>query len=135
MSAPTTDRDALSALCLSYLKPPRHGGSWTLNPDALADAIIATGWVKPVDTLARLELVELIAGPDPQLIAEDIIAAGWVQPKILRTFADVQANPKAIFRDTGGYVGEIQEYLTLADGDDWYWTDQLPITVLWEPQP
>jgi hypothetical protein len=31
----------LSALCLSYLKPPNYaGGSWTLNPDALADAIL-----------------------------------------------------------------------------------------------
>jgi hypothetical protein len=53
MSAPTTARDALSALCLSYLKPPRHGGSWTLNPDALADAIIAAGWrapTKPCDS-------------------------------------------------------------------------------------
>jgi hypothetical protein len=36
------DKDALSALCLSYLKPPKYaGGSWTLNPDDLADAILA----------------------------------------------------------------------------------------------
>jgi len=36
------DKDALSALCLSFLKPPKYAsGSWTLNPDALADAIHA----------------------------------------------------------------------------------------------
>jgi len=42
MTGTTITRDALSALCLSYLKPPNYsGGSWTLNPDALADAILA----------------------------------------------------------------------------------------------
>lgn len=36
------DKDALSALCLSFLKPPKYaGGSWTLNPDDLADAVLA----------------------------------------------------------------------------------------------
>jgi len=35
----------LSALCLEHLRPPNYsGGSWTLNPDALAEAIMAAGW-------------------------------------------------------------------------------------------
>lgn len=37
--------DELADLCLSYLKPPKHsGGSWTLNPTALAEAI-RSRWV------------------------------------------------------------------------------------------
>jgi hypothetical protein len=54
MTGTTITRDYLSALCLSFLKPPTYsGGSWTLNPDALADAILAAlTWapVEPVDT-------------------------------------------------------------------------------------
>lgn len=55
-----TDRDDLSALCLSFLKPPSYtGGSWTLNPDALAEAIIAAGWVHwPHDCKREAELNE-----------------------------------------------------------------------------
>lgn len=112
MTAPTTVvRESLADLIYR-----------TLNPEIQQDA----GWVPTIDGTGNV--ISHIA-------ADAVIADGWVKPKILRTFADVQANPRAIFRDTGGYVGEIQEYLTLADGDDWYWDDQLPITVLWEPQP
>lgn len=43
-----SNRDDLSELCLTYLKPPTHSGSyWTLDPDALADAILAAGWRPP----------------------------------------------------------------------------------------
>lgn len=35
-------REELSTLILSFLKPPKHsGGSWTLNPDDAADAVLA----------------------------------------------------------------------------------------------
>lgn len=36
---------ALSKVCLDHLRPPNYaGGSWTLNPDALANAIVQHGW-------------------------------------------------------------------------------------------
>lgn len=55
MTTTQTDREQLAALCLSYLKPPKHsGGSWTLNPEALADAIIADGWRRTADSRTEL---------------------------------------------------------------------------------
>lgn len=42
----STEREGLSAICLSYLMPPKFaGGSWTLNPDDLADAILSSDWL------------------------------------------------------------------------------------------
>lgn len=35
------DRETLSALLLTFLSPPKHGGSWTYSPDRAADAVLA----------------------------------------------------------------------------------------------
>jgi hypothetical protein len=54
----------LSALCLSYLKPPTSNGlSWTLNPDALATAILERLAAAPVSLEAGVP-PEADATPD-----------------------------------------------------------------------
>lgn len=54
-----TERDELSELCLSFLKPPTFaGGSWTLNPDALADAILASSVLVSRDRRMKAEALE-----------------------------------------------------------------------------
>lgn len=43
----TEDFQQLRDLCLAHLRPPTYaGGSWRLNPDELAQAIIDSGWTK-----------------------------------------------------------------------------------------
>lgn len=40
-----SERERLSSIALAHLMPPKFaGGSWTLNPDNLADAILAAGF-------------------------------------------------------------------------------------------
>lgn len=47
-------RAALAELGLPYLKPPKFsGGSWPLNPDALADAILARECLLPAGLSAQ----------------------------------------------------------------------------------
>jgi hypothetical protein len=56
---PEPEQDELAALCLSYLKPPSYkGGSWTLNPTALADAIRARYTLDPINADHRWREVD-----------------------------------------------------------------------------
>lgn len=46
-SAPSATREELSALLLTFLRPPKHGGSWTYSPDEAADALLARFTITP----------------------------------------------------------------------------------------
>ena len=112
-------RDELSALCLSFLKQPTSGGnSWTLTPDALADAILAAGYVKPrvITTLEDLDALPI--GAVCLDSEEQMIRIVRKEPYSM-SYSPVPEN----FWDMGG---------GMLHRDDMV---DLPLTVLWEPTP
>lgn len=41
LTPPAEGREALADLLLTFLRPPKHGGSWTYSPQEAADAALA----------------------------------------------------------------------------------------------